>query len=195
MVSLIKMFVCVCLINICLKPMNLSLSFVGILCSRWGHWPSCSAQGWISKWVDYSDKCIYSYHLCEEGVGIVFSDSTKLVLLANGKWVLLQCVNLIFSHMYKTYPFSCKHICSISKYVSDSKWTYCTVLSNSQNKQIILVYYCNKMVWWNWNHNFVSYMNLFCNKILNSRMDLGCVLFKFLINFRPKNFVAVINRY
>ena len=56
---------------------------------------------------------------------------------------------MIFSHMYTTdqsYVFS--------KYVSDTKWTYCTLLSNSQIKQIILVYYCSNTVWSNWNHNF-----------------------------------------
>jgi len=54
---------------------------------------------------------------------------------------------LIFSHMYKTYPLSCKLMFSISKYMSNTKWTYCTVLSNSQSKQIKLVYYCSKMVY------------------------------------------------
>jgi len=53
---------------------------------------------------------------------------------------------LIFSHMYKTYLFSFNFMRSTIKYVSETKWTYCTVLSNNQNKQIILVYYCSNLV-------------------------------------------------
>ena len=56
---------------------------------------------------------------------------------------------MIFSHMYTTDPFSCNLMCSLTKYVSDTKCTYCTVLSNNQNKQIILVYYCSNTVWSN----------------------------------------------
>jgi len=61
---------------------------------------------------------------------------------------------LIFSHMYATVPFSCKRMCSTNKYVSDTKWTYCTALSNNLSEQIILVYYCSNMVWSNRNHHF-----------------------------------------
>jgi hypothetical protein len=61
---------------------------------------------------------------------------------------------MIFSHMYTTDPFSCNLMCSLTKYVLDTKCTYCTVLSNNQSKQIILVYYCSNMVWSNWNHYF-----------------------------------------
>jgi len=53
---------------------------------------------------------------------------------------------LVFSHMYTTYPFSCNLMCSINNYVSGTKWTYCTVLSNKQSKQIIFIYYCSNIV-------------------------------------------------
>jgi hypothetical protein len=41
----------------------------------------------------------------------------------------------ISSHMYTTDPFSCELMCSLTKYVSDTKCAYCTVLSNKQGKQ------------------------------------------------------------
>jgi len=47
--------------------------------------PAAQPIAWISKWVDYSDKYRVAYQLCDEGLGIVFNDSTKFVVLANGK--------------------------------------------------------------------------------------------------------------
>ncbi|KAJ9579498.1 hypothetical protein L9F63_004846, partial [Diploptera punctata] len=47
--------------------------------------PAAQPLVWISKWVDYSDKYGFGYQLCDEGVGVLFNDSTKLVMLANGK--------------------------------------------------------------------------------------------------------------
>jgi polo-like kinase 1 len=47
--------------------------------------PAAQPIVWVSKWVDYSDKYGFGYQLCDEGVGVVFNDSTKLVMLANGK--------------------------------------------------------------------------------------------------------------
>jgi hypothetical protein len=55
----------------------------------------------------------------------------------------------ILSHMYTTDPFSCKLMCSLTKYVSDTKCTHFTVLSNKLSEQIILVCYCSNMVWSN----------------------------------------------
>ncbi|XP_037092997.1 serine/threonine-protein kinase PLK1-like [Pollicipes pollicipes] len=40
---------------------------------------------WFSKWVDYSDKYGLGYQLCDDSIGIIFNDSTKLLLLANGE--------------------------------------------------------------------------------------------------------------
>ena len=81
---------------------------------------------------------------------------------------------LIFGHMYTTDPFSCNLMCSLTKYVSDTKWTYCTVLSNSQIKQIILVYYCSNTVWSNWNRNFFLMWILF---VINFELLDGSWLF------------------
>lgn len=43
---------------------------------------------WVSKWVDYSDKYGLGYQLCDNSVGVLFNDSTRLILLANGEYVL-----------------------------------------------------------------------------------------------------------
>ncbi|XP_072162806.1 serine/threonine-protein kinase PLK1-like [Diadema setosum] len=39
---------------------------------------------WVSKWVDYSDKYGLGYQLCDGSVGVLFNDSTRLLLHANG---------------------------------------------------------------------------------------------------------------
>ncbi|CAH2262155.1 serine/threonine-protein kinase polo [Pararge aegeria] len=39
---------------------------------------------WVGKWVDYSDKYGFGYQLCDESVGVMFNDTTKLIMLANG---------------------------------------------------------------------------------------------------------------
>ena len=44
---------------------------------------------WVSKWVDYSDKYGLGYQLCDNSVGVLFNDSTRLLLLANGEYVFL----------------------------------------------------------------------------------------------------------
>ncbi|XP_018319523.1 serine/threonine-protein kinase polo [Agrilus planipennis] len=46
--------------------------------------PAAQPLYWISKWVDYSDKYGFGYQLCDEGVGVMFNDTTKLIMLPNG---------------------------------------------------------------------------------------------------------------
>ena len=46
--------------------------------------PASNPLFWISKWVDYSDKYGFGYQLCDEGMGVMFNDTTKLIMLANG---------------------------------------------------------------------------------------------------------------
>uniref|UniRef100_A0A1B0GLD3 polo kinase n=1 Tax=Lutzomyia longipalpis TaxID=7200 RepID=A0A1B0GLD3_LUTLO len=46
--------------------------------------PASQPLFWVSKWVDYSDKYGFGYQLCDEGVGVLFNDATKLIILANG---------------------------------------------------------------------------------------------------------------
>lgn len=46
--------------------------------------PACNPVFWVSKWVDYSDKYGFGYQLCDEGMGVMFNDTTKLIMLSNG---------------------------------------------------------------------------------------------------------------
>ncbi|KAF7488908.1 Serine/threonine-protein kinase PLK1 [Sarcoptes scabiei] len=36
---------------------------------------------WISKWVDYTDRYGIGYQLCDNSIGVLFNDSTKLILM------------------------------------------------------------------------------------------------------------------
>lgn len=46
--------------------------------------PSATPIYWVAKWVDYSDKYGFGYQLCDGSVGVMFNDTTKLILLPNG---------------------------------------------------------------------------------------------------------------
>lgn len=45
--------------------------------------PAAQPLFWISKWVDYSDKYGFGYQLCDEGMGVMYNDTTKLIMLSN----------------------------------------------------------------------------------------------------------------
>ncbi|OAD54850.1 Serine/threonine-protein kinase polo [Eufriesea mexicana] len=45
--------------------------------------PAAQPVVWISKWVDYSDKYGFGYQLSNDGVGVMFNDGTRLIMLAN----------------------------------------------------------------------------------------------------------------
>lgn len=45
--------------------------------------PAAQPLVWISKWVDYSDKYGFGYQLCDDGVGVMFNDQTRILLLPN----------------------------------------------------------------------------------------------------------------
>ncbi len=45
--------------------------------------PKVVPMVWISKWVDYSDKYGFGYALCDESIGVVFNDLTKLLMLSD----------------------------------------------------------------------------------------------------------------
>ena len=42
---------------------------------------------WISKWVDYTDKYGLGYQLCDNSIGVLFNDMTRMVLMADEKHV------------------------------------------------------------------------------------------------------------
>jgi len=45
--------------------------------------PSATPMFWISKWVDCSDKYGLGYQLCDNSIGVLFNDTTKIVLMAD----------------------------------------------------------------------------------------------------------------
>ncbi|PAA88800.1 hypothetical protein BOX15_Mlig007276g1 [Macrostomum lignano] len=45
--------------------------------------PASTPIYWVGKWVDYSDKYGLGYQLCDNSVGVLFNDCTKLILSAN----------------------------------------------------------------------------------------------------------------
>ncbi|XP_013403756.1 serine/threonine-protein kinase PLK1 [Lingula anatina] len=47
--------------------------------------PACVPIYWVSKWVDYSDKYGLGYQLVDNSVGVLFNDSTRLILTSNGE--------------------------------------------------------------------------------------------------------------
>jgi predicted 3-demethylubiquinone-9 3-methyltransferase (glyoxalase superfamily) len=49
--------------------------------------PAAQALFWVSTWVDYTDKYGFGYQLCDDSVAVAFNDGTKLVMLANEKYV------------------------------------------------------------------------------------------------------------
>ncbi|XP_075686615.1 serine/threonine-protein kinase PLK1 [Rhinoderma darwinii] len=46
--------------------------------------PACNPIFWVSKWVDYSDKYGLGYQLCDNSVGVLFNDSTRLIMYDDG---------------------------------------------------------------------------------------------------------------
>ncbi|KAL2086438.1 hypothetical protein ACEWY4_017497 [Coilia grayii] len=67
--------------------------------------PACIPIFWISKWVDYSDKYGLGYQLCDNSVGVLFNDSTRLVLYDDGD--TLQYIDRTSAESYlsiRSYP-------------------------------------------------------------------------------------------
>merc|ERR1712241_802851 len=67
--------------------------------------PKASPMVWVSKWVDYSDKYGFGYALCDESIGVVFNDLTKLLLLSDGSnihYIDFESIVLFFSLQF--YP-------------------------------------------------------------------------------------------
>ena len=47
--------------------------------------PASMPVFWVSKWVDYTDKYGLGYQLCDDSVGVLFNDCTRLLLGADGE--------------------------------------------------------------------------------------------------------------
>ncbi|KAL8174943.1 UNVERIFIED_CONTAM: Serine/threonine-protein kinase plk1 [Gekko kuhli] len=67
--------------------------------------PACIPIFWVSKWVDYSDKYGLGYQLCDNSVGVLFNDSTRLIMYSDGD--SLQYIEQNGSESYfnmRSYP-------------------------------------------------------------------------------------------
>ncbi|XP_052245171.1 serine/threonine-protein kinase PLK1-like isoform X2 [Dreissena polymorpha] len=72
---------------------------------------------WVSKWVDYSDKYGLGYQLCDNSVGVLFNDSTRLILLANGDNVqYIERDSTEHFHTLKVFPDSLTKKVTLLKY-------------------------------------------------------------------------------
>ncbi|XP_077428247.1 serine/threonine-protein kinase PLK1 [Vanacampus margaritifer] len=60
--------------------------------------PACIPIFWISKWVDYSDKYGLGYQLCDNSVGVLFNDCSRLIMYADGD--SLQYINKATQETY-----------------------------------------------------------------------------------------------
>ena len=67
--------------ELCMKEINI----ITLIHSEDAEDPASIPIYWVSKWVDYSDKYGLGYQLCDNSVGVLFNDSTRLILLANGE--------------------------------------------------------------------------------------------------------------
>jgi len=45
--------------------------------------PAATPVFWISKWVDYTEKYGIGYQLCDNSIGVLFNDFTRIVLMAD----------------------------------------------------------------------------------------------------------------
>lgn len=72
---------------------------------------------WVSKWVDYSDKYGLGYQLCDNSVGVLFDDSTRLILLANGENIqYIERDGTEHYHTLKVFPETLTKKVTLLKY-------------------------------------------------------------------------------
>ncbi|KAM6972327.1 serine/threonine-protein kinase PLK1 [Aplochiton taeniatus] len=79
--------------------------------------PACIPIFWISKWVDYSDKYGLGYQLCDNSVGVLFNDCTRLIMYADGD--SLQYIDKTTAESYlsvRSYPTTLAKKITLLKY-------------------------------------------------------------------------------
>ncbi|KAF7237472.1 Serine/threonine-protein kinase PLK1, partial [Varanus komodoensis] len=79
--------------------------------------PACIPIFWVSKWVDYSDKYGLGYQLCDNSVGVLFNDSTRLIMYSDGD--SLQYIEENGSESYfsvRSYPEAFNKKITLLKY-------------------------------------------------------------------------------
>ena len=82
--------------------------------------PACVPMLWISKWVDYSDKYGLGYQLCDESVGVLFNDSTRLILCSSGENLqYIERDGNEFLYTLQSYPEWLQKKITLLKYFRD----------------------------------------------------------------------------
>ncbi|XP_065191291.1 serine/threonine-protein kinase PLK1-like [Sycon ciliatum] len=79
--------------------------------------PAVCPVFWVGKWVDYSDKYGFGYTLCDSSAGVLFNDSTRMLLAANDTSV--QYVDRTGNEAFVTtekYPEAMKKKITLLKY-------------------------------------------------------------------------------
>ncbi|NXX96049.1 PLK1 kinase, partial [Centropus bengalensis] len=79
--------------------------------------PACIPIFWVSKWVDYSDKYGLGYQLCDNSVGVLFNDSTRLIMYSDGD--SLQYIEQNSTESYftvRSYPSALNKKITLLKY-------------------------------------------------------------------------------
>uniref|UniRef100_A0AAZ3R5H2 Serine/threonine-protein kinase PLK n=1 Tax=Oncorhynchus tshawytscha TaxID=74940 RepID=A0AAZ3R5H2_ONCTS len=79
--------------------------------------PACVPIFWISKWVDYSDKYGLGYQLCDNSVGVLFNDCTRMIMYADGD--SLQYIDKMAAESYlsvRSYPATLSKKITLLKY-------------------------------------------------------------------------------
>ncbi|KAF7689807.1 hypothetical protein HF521_013160 [Silurus meridionalis] len=79
--------------------------------------PACIPIFWISKWVDYSDKYGLGYQLSDNSVGVLFNDSTRLIMYEDGD--SLQYIDRVGAESYlsvRSYPSTLSKKITLLKY-------------------------------------------------------------------------------
>ncbi|XP_059196694.1 serine/threonine-protein kinase PLK1 [Centropristis striata] len=88
-----------------------------VICQGEAEDPACVPIFWISKWVDYSDKYGLGYQLCDNSVGVLFNDYTRLIMYADGD--SLQYIDKAAAESYlnvRSYPTTLSKKVTLLKY-------------------------------------------------------------------------------
>ncbi|XP_070684633.1 serine/threonine-protein kinase PLK1 [Pempheris klunzingeri] len=88
-----------------------------VICQEEAEDPACIPIFWISKWVDYSDKYGLGYQLCDNSVGVLFNDYTRLIMYADGD--SLQYIDKTAAESYlsvRSYPSALNKKITLMKY-------------------------------------------------------------------------------
>lgn len=88
-----------------------------VICQEEAEDPACIPIFWISKWVDYSDKYGLGYQLCDNSVGVLFNDYTRLIMYADGD--SLQYIDKMSAESYlsvRSYPAALNKKITLLKY-------------------------------------------------------------------------------